>query len=1418
MKLPFRFSSTVGSSKPLFSGSRLLLGLTFTTLLSGCFDNANLSEVAPPTPPPVTDPVDPPPPDPISCDAPQLPNDDGTACLNPPPVATPEANEAIIFYNRADGEYDGWVLHLWNNDVCPDTVANPTTWPDGPSIAGVDPNYGGYFVVPLLEGHSDCMNFIVHDAAGVKDISQQDLIMDLSSERMIWTFSGVNEIFDEATLNVPVALTGAAAHWVTPSTLVWNIDAAVASDVRLYHAMDADLSFTETGVAGDSFVSLSAGNAENDPAAITISQPNWQAFELDSAVAEDPAQIQQLIRSQLIAVALDANGDLVAATRVQFPRLLDAMFTTGETDADEQTLGIVYQADTIAVNTWAPTAQDVNLVTYGADKTDRNVLEMAYNTSTGVWSAEVPTSMNDMFYRYEVTVYHPITDEREVMEVTDPYSVSLATNGRYSQFIDLADETLKPAGWDSHTIPELEALEDAVIYEGHIRDFSVLDNTVTAANRGKYRAFTEANSTPMQHLQSLVDVGLNYFHILPANDIASVDEDLETRVNITDTVGDLCAVNSNAAVCSTFDASAVLTDVFESFDPATGDAQQLASDMRNFDSFNWGYDPHHFNAPDGSYASNPEGSARILEMREMIMALHETGLRVALDVVYNHTNASGTSINSVFDKMVPGYYHRYNPVTGIIENSTCCDNTATEHRMMEKFMIDSLVMWAEHYKYDSFRFDLMGHIPKSSILAAREAVQAVDADNYFYGEGWDFGEVAGDRLFEQATQKNMAGTEVGTFNDQIREAVRGGALFSNNTAPGTLVVQDKLRMSLAGTLTDYQVLNANNALVASSALGGYASDPADIINYVSKHDNETLWDQLNYTLPADISIANRVRAQNISMAIPVLSQGIPFLQIGGDFLRSKSMDRNSFDGGDWYNRVDFSLQSHNWNIGLPSQQENNARYDEIVPILADSNRAPSLSDVQFASDVFKEILQIRSSSRLFRLPTAEEISARIGFHNAGSSQQGGLIVMSIDDGTGLTDLDPNADALVLMINGTPDSITHAIPTATGFSLHPVLANSVDAAVRSASFSEGAEAGSFTVPAYSFAVFVKVQGATQGTGLSPFATIGQPDTAPYGDTTVFIRGTMNDWSTNDAMAFTGSDTYEVTVALEADTQYEFKVASEDWSTVDFGASESNVVEAAQPLTLSRGGSNLNFTPANSGNYIFTVNATEAESPVLTIRTEEPFPGTTVLLRGTMNDWGESDAFTYISGGRYEISLNLSAGDYEFKVASADWSTVNYGANNGLLEGSTVSLSSNGANIALTIPADGDYVFVFDATNTDNASVGMFAAGMFGDTPVYVRGTMNGWSTDDEMSFDGSHVYSAILNLAPGNYEFKIGNEDWSEVDLGAGQDGNQIEFGKPLALAPVGGDIGISIDVAGNYRFELRGPSTDTPQVMIAPVE
>lgn len=1376
-------------------------------LVSGCFSSDGNK---------LPDPIDPVlPPDPappaLTCDSPEVVNEAGDACVLPPPSVAPEENEAVLYYSREDGDYDGWVLHLWNNEQCPDTVAEPTNWPDGPSISGVDPVYGGYYIVPLLEGYSSCMNFIVHDADGNKDLSQQDRMMDLSGDRIAWTLSGVEQVFTEAIVEIPVTISGKSAHWVNAEKLVWAEDTSEFSEIRLYHSATAELEFDpQVGIDSEQYYALTTVSTENSEAALSINQAQWDELQIDATVDD----VKSALRGQLVVVGYDNDMKPLAATHVQIAKVLDAVYTSSEQDADEATLGINYSGSDVNVSLWAPTAQELTLNVYQQDKSLDSSVAMQRDDATGVWSTTLSTDVDRLYYRFEITVYHPTVDEVVTVEVTDPYSVSLSSNGRYSQFVNLSDDDLKPANWDAHLSPTIPAFEDLVIYEGHVRDFSALDESISIENRGRYMAYTESTSQPVQHLQSLVDAGLNMYHLLPINDIASINENQDETVDLFDTVAQACELDSNLPVCGVEDDSATLLSVFESYDPASDSAQALANALRNIDQFNWGYDPHHFNVPDGAYASDPEGTARIVETRAMVQALHEMGLRVALDVVYNHTNASQLFDNSVLDKVVPGYYHRYNQVTGDIERSTCCENTATENRMMAKLMSDSLVLWAEQYRFDAFRFDLMGHIPKAEMLASLEAVQAVDADTYFYGEGWDFGEVAGDRLFEQATQKNMAGTEVGTFNDQIREAIRGGALFSGDSSSGTLRVQDKLRMSLAGTLNEFQFLSSTDAFIKSSSVGAYANDPADIINYISKHDNETLWDQLNYSLPSDITLAERVRIQNVAMGMTVLSQGIPFLQQGGDLLRSKSMDRNTYDAGDWFNRVDFSQMTNNWNVGLPLASENGSRWSEMQPILADPNRAASASDIQFSGEVFKEFLKIRQSSPLFRLQSAEDISARIGFHNVGSNQQAGLIVMSINDGAGLEDLDENYDALIVVVNGSNAQVSHSVPTAQGFQLLSQQQNSIDSVVAQSSVNASDNESTFTVPAYSIAVFGKLQNGAQGEGVSPYATIGEPDFPVYGNTPVYIRGTMNDWGLGNPMNYQGDGVYQVTMSLEAGVEYAFKFASEDWSTVNFGAgADGSVVEAGVATTLGNG-SDLVFTPQNSEAYIFTVDASETNAPVLTISVEEPFPGTTVLLRGSMNDWGEDDAFTYEGSGIYSLTLAMEAGQYEFKVASSDWSTVNFGANGEATVGSEISLVNGGNNIPLSIDNSDTYIFTLDASNPDNVTLSIFTAGMYGDTEIYVRGTMNDWGATDLMSFDGIKRYTVELQLQAGDYEFKVADANWSTVDFGAGAEGNQVTLGERLTLAPVGGDLSLSIGESGTYLFEVTGPDRDNPTILV----
>ena len=226
-----------------------------------------------------------------------------------------------------------------------------------------------------------------------------------------------------------------------------------------------------------------------------------------------------------------------------------------------------------------------------------------------------------------------------------------------------------------------------------------------------------------------------------------------------------------------------------------------------------------------------------------------------------------------------------------------------------------------------------------------------------------------------------------------------------------------------------------------------------------------------------MTVDDRVRAQNITIAMPIMSQGIPFLQIGGDLLRSKSMDRNSYNNGDWYNLVDFTKNTNNWNVGLPIEFQNDSNpdaLDDVLAIINNPETAVNASHISFAGEVFSEFLSIRSSSKLFSLATAEDVYARVGFHNTGLRQTKGLIVMSLDDGTGLADLDANNDAIVVVINGSSEAQSHTVATANGFELHSVQQNSVDTIVQGASFTQGTDEGTFTVPPLTTAVFVKPQ--------------------------------------------------------------------------------------------------------------------------------------------------------------------------------------------------------------------------------------------------------------------------------------------------------------------------------------------------------
>ncbi|MFC3095507.1 pullulanase-type alpha-1,6-glucosidase [Alteromonas sediminis] len=1388
------------------------------------------------------------PPPPIQCTPPTVPNATNDACVVgadptlPDPIVFPSEDQAVLYYNRAgvgadnspnDPSYEGWRLHTWSNDACDAYADGDTDWANGRIHNGVDPNYGAYWILDLKPGYAgtagSCHNFIIHigtedsgkemGGADFKGKLDQD---DPKFARMNFTLSGEPTVFEFPLLSLgpqPVKIEGFSAHWLDASTLLWDAPDGVES-VKLHYSADGDLEATlENGLNGTA-VDLMSTSLSDAQIARAPHLANLTAFE--GSWSENDAKA--VAKAQAVLGGYDADGTLVAATGIQMPLMLDALYTLGDDDANEADLGGVYTDNGITAAVWAPTAQNVRLLTYNSNKTQAAAYTMTEDPATGIWSYNGDMSLDRTLYRYEVTVFHPVTGNVETLLVTDPYSVSTSTNGRFSRFVNLADEDLKPAGWDSHSIPTVANWEDAIIYEGHIRDFSARDESTSEANRGKYLAFTEQGTAPVMHLEKLVEAGMTHFHMLPTNDIATIDEDPTQTVDLFDTVGDLCRLNGDAAVCAEEDAGSRLIDVLESYDPLSeaGKAQQLAQDMRGFDEFNWGYDPHHFNTPEGSYASSAEGVERIIEKRQMITALHEMGLRVVMDVVYNHTNASGVFTKSVLDKVVPGYYHRYEVGTGAITRETCCDDTEPRNAMFEKFMKDSLLVWTEHYKIDSFRFDIMSHASKDTMLRLRDAVQAVDPDNYFYGEGWP----RVDRGFEVANQLNMAGTQIGTFNDRIREAIRQGQIFDPENE-AALSQQDRVKVGLIGNLTDYILETSAGVATTTASLGGYAKDPADIINYVSKHDNETLWDQFNYVLPSDISLEQRVRAQNIGITLPLMSQGIPFLQMGGDMLRSKSMDRNTYDAGDWFNYVDFTMLTNNWNVGLPLAEDNQGRWAEMGTFINAPERAATMTEIEFASAVFNEFLSIRSDSPLFRLTEAQDIIDRIGFHNIGRRQQVGLIAMSIDDGITpdsdlmLMDIDPNYDALMVIANTGYEEKSITVNMATGFELHMTQMNSYDATVRGAMFTEGEDGnGTFTVPAMTMAVFVKPQMGAQGFGLPSFATAGAPDVVPFGDTTVYLRGGMNGWGTDNAMDYAGDGIYEVEVTLNADEEVFFKVASEDWAAVNLGAvsASDTVVELGVDKAMATTNDNFSITAPATTLYRFSVDASDVAEPVLNVNYGDTYFDNPVYLRGGMNGWGTDNPFEYQGGRKYAEAIAIDAGSYEFKVATDDWATVNMGAldaeDRAVEIGVEKIIGTSNDNLTIDIADSDSYVFVFDLSDADEPLISVFKEEFFGDTEVFLRGGMNGWGTDNLFTFQEG-AYVTDIDVSQGSVEFKVASDDWSTVNLGTPDgDDTTVTLGVPKVLAPSNNNLLLDFPASATYEFKVEGPSANSPTITV----
>ncbi len=498
-------------------------------------------------------------------------------------------------------------------------------------------------------------------------------------------------------------------------------------------------------------------------------------------------------------------------------------------------LGAAWTKAHTTFRVWAPTAETVyvNLYQSGTEGADDRTNRISMRPDVnGTWLAEVSGDCNGIYYTYTAVI------DGEERTAVDPYARTTGVNGRRAMVLDL--DSTNPEGWDEDCNPHAgEAITDAVIYELHVRDFSA-DAQSGIKNVGKYLAFTEeGTSIPQKFVPTgvdyLADLGITHLHLLPVYDFGSVDE--------------------------------------------TKDG-----------GYNWGYDPVNYNVPEGSYSTNPyRGEVRVREFKQMVKSLHDHGISVVLDVVYNHVYSAEDFCVNV---LVPGYFSRTDADGNYSNGSDCGNDTASERSMVRKYIVDSVAYWADEYHIDGFRFDLVGLLDTDTINAIVEKVHETHPDVIFYGEGWSLDTHVTKENVALATQKNAALTpEFAYFNDTIRDALKGSVFLKDDFGYVTGAA------GMTDTVKDCVM-----------AVNPWCSNPSQIINYSSCHDNMTLFAKIRNAVGDKASLEDQVKMNHLAAAIGILSEGVPFLMSGEEMLRTKEMadgsfDSNSYNSGDCVNAL-----------------------------------------------------------------------------------------------------------------------------------------------------------------------------------------------------------------------------------------------------------------------------------------------------------------------------------------------------------------------------------------------------------------------------------------------------------------------------------------------------------------------------------
>ncbi|MEE0549837.1 MAG: type I pullulanase [Lachnospiraceae bacterium] len=526
---------------------------------------------------------------------------------------------------------------------------------------------------------------------------------------------------------------------------------------------------------------------------------------------------------------------------------------------------------------------------------------------------------------------YTVVNHGEEQEAVDPYTKAAGVNGQRGMVINLAKTN--PQGFELDGYRNPEHITDAIIYEGSVRDFT-MDESSGVFHNGKFLGLTEANTTnhfgEATALDYISGLGVTHVQILPAFDFETVDEK-----------------NQKA-------------------------------------QYNWGYDPDNYNVPEGSYAVSPyDGAVRIQEMKQMVLALHSRGIGVIMDVVFNHTYRRD---DSNLQKIVPGYYYRSDE-TGYTNGSGCGNEVASDRPMVQKLIVDSLIYWAKEYHIDGFRFDLMGVLDIDTMNVIAERLKEIRPDIYLYGEGWNGGpsSLAEEKRAFKASAKKMPG--IGMFNDDIRDTIKGSVFYDDHLGfvNGGTHLENALRYGITGAVAHPQV--------DYDAYGSkpWAKEPGQSINYVSCHDNYTLWDKLSVSCP-EASEEKKKAMNRLCAAIVFTSQGVPFIQAGEEFLRSKPLPEKKGFAENSYNMPD-AVNSIKW--------DNIHEYPDMIAY-------------------YKGLMALRKAHPVFRMQSEAEMTQNLCF----LSDTPENVVAYLLKGKGADDTPEN---ILVIFNGNDKEILYNLP-------------------------------------------------------------------------------------------------------------------------------------------------------------------------------------------------------------------------------------------------------------------------------------------------------------------------------------------------------------------------------------------------------